>query len=152
MSAEDTPERSALIVDDDANFRSTFARFIRGFGWTAHEAADAAQALAVCRQSKPWLIFVDLQMPDRDGFGICTDLRAEGACRQATFVAMSATASNFLQERAFSAGFDLYFLKPISEPLVRGVLEAVQNIWCSDAVNGSVPCEPVRSDRKELPR
>jgi two-component system, chemotaxis family, chemotaxis protein CheY len=127
MPAEDT-RGTALIVDDDPDFRSSFARFINSFGWTAHAAADAAEALAICRESKPWLIFVDLQMPDRDGFETCADLRAERFCHHATIVAMSGTASNFLQERAFSAGFDLYFLKPISEPLLRGVLEAVQNI------------------------
>jgi CheY-like chemotaxis protein len=121
----DTAVKHALVIDDDPIFRYAFARLIRGFGWTTYEAAGGAEALEGCRETKPDVIFLDLHMPDRDGFAVCTDLRAEPGCADARIIAVSGITRSIIESRALEAGFDSYLLKPVSKDLLEAVLQSM---------------------------
>lgn len=68
--------RRALIVDDEAAARKDLRELL-----AAHqeieivgEAKNVTDALAQFRKTKPNLIFLDVQMPRRDGFSLLPDL------------------------------------------------------------------------------
>jgi CheY-like chemotaxis protein len=67
--------RCALIVDDDRDFLRLSARILTGLGvetvWTA---ANAAEALATVRESRPDVVLVDVGLPDRDGIDLAYEL------------------------------------------------------------------------------
>ncbi len=66
---------SALIVDDDPGFLGLVARILAGLGveavWTA---ANAAEALAAARESRPDVVLVDVGLPDRYGIDLACEL------------------------------------------------------------------------------
>lgn len=113
----------ALVVDDDEVFRYAIGRIIHHAGWTVCEAAGGDEAVAYCRSLEPRLILLDLQMPGRDGFETCEALRTQEHCRSATIIAMSGVPKHAVEDRALRSGFDLYLLKPISENLLRRILD-----------------------------
>jgi adenylate cyclase len=119
---ENQNHKSALVVDDDPIFRYAFARVVRLYGWTSGEAGSAEEALRYCREKHPTVIFLDLQMPDMDGFAACAALRAEPECAAATIIAVSGLARHSVEERALRSGFDLFLVKPVSDNLLRAVL------------------------------
>ena len=66
-----------LIVDDHAGFRATARRLLEGEGYeSVGDAEDAASAVAVAKETRPELVLLDVQLPDRDGFELTEQLVA----------------------------------------------------------------------------
>lgn len=63
-----------LVVDDAQTDRELMARVVAASGHRAMTAADGKAALALARQHKPALIFLDVVMPVMDGFSTCRQL------------------------------------------------------------------------------
>jgi CheY-like chemotaxis protein len=53
-----------LLIEDDADIRSSVAEFLQGEGYSVAEAASAARGLDVLRASKPDAIILDYALPD----------------------------------------------------------------------------------------
>ena len=62
LSAEELPDRSLLIVDDDAPFRQRLARAMEARGFIVTAAETAEEAMAVARKSPPAFAVVDLRL------------------------------------------------------------------------------------------
>jgi DNA-binding NarL/FixJ family response regulator len=66
-----------LIVDDHGEFRDLARALLERGGFTVTgEAATGEQALAEAVRLRPQVVLLDVQLPDRDGFGVCRDLVA----------------------------------------------------------------------------
>jgi CheY-like chemotaxis protein len=62
-------------VDDDLVNRGLMARMLTEQGWTVREAGNGLEALALLRNRAPELIFLDLIMPEMDGFAFLAEVR-----------------------------------------------------------------------------
>ena len=101
----------ALIVDDEAPAR---ARIRHLLGATADieiagEASTGRDAVAAYKRLRPDLVFLDIQMPGLDGFGVVDAIAGDGA-PYIVFV----TADDQQAVRAFDVGAVDYLLKPFS--------------------------------------
>lgn len=65
-----------LLVDDDAPLRTRLARAFTERGFTVHQAADHAEAVAVARAHAIDRAVVDLRMPGPSGLVVVQDLHA----------------------------------------------------------------------------
>jgi two-component system LytT family response regulator len=74
------------------------------------EAANGIEAVAAIRAHAPQLVFLDIQMPELDGFGVITNL---GAARMPATIFV--TAYDRYAIRAFEANALDYLLKPFSD-------------------------------------
>ncbi|WP_421658399.1 response regulator [Leptothermofonsia sp. ETS-13] len=75
-------------------------------------AIDGQSALRLAKQSLPNLIFLDIMLPDMDGFEIVSQLRQDPQTQEIPVIAVTAMARLQDQETAFRAGYDGYLLKP----------------------------------------
>jgi signal transduction histidine kinase len=66
---------TALVVDDDADFRHRLRDMIAGLAATVVEAHDGESALDAVAEHRPDLIFLDLRMPGMSGEEVLTALR-----------------------------------------------------------------------------
>jgi two-component system LytT family response regulator len=100
----------ALIVDDEPPARRKVRRFLEGDGEIGEiaEAGSGAEAVAAVREFDPDLVFLDVQMPDMDGFGV---LESVGQPRRFHVVFLTAHDDHAL--RAFEAEALDYLLKPV---------------------------------------
>ncbi len=74
-----TPSPTVLVVEDEVLIRLVIADYLRECGYRVHEAANAAEAIAVLesRMATIDIVFSDVQMPgDMDGFGLARWIRA----------------------------------------------------------------------------
>jgi CheY-like chemotaxis protein len=68
-----------LIVDDHQPFRAVARELLERAGYViSGEAADAAEALDAVAADAPDAVLLDVQLPDRDGFAVATELAAAG--------------------------------------------------------------------------
>jgi len=108
----------ALIVDDEALARSKLLRMLQAFPdvEVIGEASDGAEALMLAAQLRPDVIFLDVQMPEIDGFDVAASLPDHAPAL--VFV----TAFDQYALRAFDAQAIDYLLKPVEpERLARTV-------------------------------
>jgi two-component system, LytTR family, response regulator len=99
----------ALVVDDEPLARSSIVVLLRGDPEIeiVAECSSGIAALAEIRRSRPDLVFLDVQMPEIDGFDVLEMLGGD-APPAIVFV----TAYDQYALRAFEAGALDYILKP----------------------------------------
>jgi len=102
-----------LVADDNAFSRELMRELLEASGHVILEAVNGRNALEVIRRCGPDLVFLDLQMPLQDGFGVIRELRNDSRFRNLPVVAVTASAMIGDRERAIAAGFDSYIAKPI---------------------------------------
>lgn len=121
MSSEATPHRiRALIVDDEPLGRSNILHLLRADPDVEilGECDTATSALDAIRSQKPDLVFLDVRMPEYDGFDILEMLGAE-APPAVIFV----TAYDQYALKAFDTGALDYLLKPFNNARFARALE-----------------------------
>lgn len=64
-----------LVVDDDADVRSTLRRVLTSAGYTVAEAANGAEGMQLLTAQPFDLVVIDILMPQRDGFETIQALR-----------------------------------------------------------------------------
>jgi len=102
----------AIIVDDEALARRGIrARLERTGGYTVvAECASGREAIAAIREYAPNVVFLDVQMPGIDGFGVIDEIGADEMP-----VVIFVTAHDTHALRAFEAHAFDYLLKPIDD-------------------------------------
>ena len=112
----------ALIVDDEPLARRSIRKHLKAFPEfeICGECGDGESAVAAIRQQKPDLVFLDIQLPEFDGFDV---IRAVGKVEMPVTIFVTAYDRYALQ--AFEAHALDYLLKPFSEDRFRdGLLRA----------------------------
>ena len=113
--SREAPGHGVLIVDDDQFIRKLIATTLEDVAeFDLHEAADGVEAIEVARQTRPTLVFLDVDMPGLDGIEACRRLRADARTSEATIVMLTAAYGDDVEARAEAAGADLFFTKPFS--------------------------------------
>ncbi len=86
------PQGSILIVEDDQETARLITRQLNsaGEGYRILRAADGARALAMMRERRPDAVFLDLGLPDQDGYEVLREKDADPAIRPIPVVIISA--------------------------------------------------------------
>ncbi len=115
-----------LIVDDEMLGRRLIRRLLAaesGFH-VAGECSDGAEAVEWISREKPDLVFLDIQMPELDGFGVLRELDP-AALPMVIFV----TAHDKFALKAFEAhGLD-FLLKPLDEDRFHAALRRARTYF-----------------------
>jgi two-component system LytT family response regulator len=101
------------IVDDEPLVRQGIARQLGAMGdvTLVGEAGDGAEAVRMLMERRPDLVFLDVQMPECDGFEVLRALPDDEAPPAVVFV----TAYDAYAIRAFEVHAVDYLLKPFDE-------------------------------------
>lgn len=110
-----------LVVDDEAPARRKLRRLlgVAGDVEVIGEAATGAEAIVAIRAQRPDVVFLDVQMPGLDGFGVIDAIDAGGTMPFVVFV----TASDDHAVRAFEVEALDYLLKPFAAERLAAVLD-----------------------------
>ncbi|HLL13480.1 MAG TPA: LytTR family DNA-binding domain-containing protein [Pyrinomonadaceae bacterium] len=109
-----------LIVDDEPLARERIKRFLASERdlELVGECAEGREAVAAIRTLKPDLVFLDIQIPELDGFGI---LKAVGVAEMPAVIFVTAYDRYALQ--AFDVSALDYLLKPYNRERFRKAVE-----------------------------
>jgi two-component system, LytTR family, response regulator len=104
---------TALIVDDEQPARDELAFLLKGFPEieVVGQGKNGLEAVSLIRDLNPQLVFLDVQMPGLDGFGVIKKL-LEKKVRLPFFV--FATAYDHYALQAFEVSAIDYLVKPVA--------------------------------------
>jgi two-component system CheB/CheR fusion protein len=115
-------KRQILVVDDNSDAADSLAMLL---GLDGHEVQVAYSALgtfeAVQRKS-PDVIFLDIGLPQMDGYEIARRLRADPDAKQVHLIALTGYGQEHDRERAREAGFDAHLVKPADMEAIGQIL------------------------------
>jgi two-component system LytT family response regulator len=111
----------ALIVDDEAPARAKLRRLLAASVDVeiAGEATTGREAVALIKRSTPDVVFLDIQMPGLDGFGVLDAIDSGDSGPYIIFV----TADDQHALKAFEVGAVDYLLKPFTPERFAQVLD-----------------------------
>jgi len=117
----DVPKR-VLIVDDNADGAEMLAAVLNVDGHQALIAHDGRTALQLAAEHLPDVVFLDIGLPDMDGFEVARRLRGEPRLAGARLVALTGFGQEEDRRQSMAAGFDHHMLKPVDIKALREVL------------------------------
>ena len=100
-----------LVVDDEFRIREIIKKYGEYEGHQVIEAADGAQALAICQKQKFDLIIMDIMMPEMDGLSAFLEIVKY---QYTPVIFLSARGEEYDRIRGFEMGADDYVVKPFS--------------------------------------
>lgn len=117
------PRSEVLLVEDDADVRTTTALILIRRGFDVRSAANAAEALEELEQRLPDLVVADVGMPDVDGMEFTRRLR-----RVSQLPVLLLTARDLPSDvvAGLEAGADDYLTKPFDGDVLVARLRALQ--------------------------
>ena len=68
------PPCPVLVIDDDPSARALTRAMLQKEGWAVMEAENGIEALRSMEQHRPSLIFLDLMMPEMDGYAFAAEV------------------------------------------------------------------------------
>jgi len=134
VTSEDKPKQSELtrplklLVADDSFFNQQVAAGLLELkGHKVHVANDGREAVDLFKKEQFDLIFMDVEMPEVDGFAATQMIREleQETGTHIPIVGLSAHALVGFRERCLAAGMDDYITKPIQPEELFGVLSLV---------------------------
>jgi two-component system LytT family response regulator len=140
------PRVRALVVDDEPAARDSIITLLREHDTieVIGEATNGNDAVELIRSLRPDLVFLDIQMPDADGFAVL-ELLGDDVPRGIIFV----TAHDEHAIRAFDVHALDYVLKPFGRPRFRAaVARALERLRALDALTLQRTLASMAADRK----
>ena len=112
----------ALVVDDKRDVAESFSRLLLTMGCAATFVTNPAVALDAAQALEADIVFLDLGMPNLDGYELARMFRQ--SYRDAPLRLVAVTAYGTPEDRALSraSGFDAHVQKPVDIPMVEAML------------------------------
>jgi len=109
---------TVLYIEDDLANRILVKRILEAEGYRVLLAENGPQGLEIACREHPDLIFVDISMPDMDGYSVATQLRSQEGMKDIPIVALTANVMKGDREKSLEAGCSGYIQKPLDVDLL----------------------------------
>jgi two-component system alkaline phosphatase synthesis response regulator PhoP len=111
-----------LVVDDETNIRLVVKAMLEP-DYTIIEATCGNEGLNVARNIKPDLIFLDIMMPDTDGYTVCNTLKMDAQTSSIPVVMVTGLSFDLNKQLAKEVGVKGYITKPFKQADLLKVIE-----------------------------
>lgn len=117
--------KRVLLIEDEPNIIQAINFILSRDGWTVDTHADGRTALAEVARRSPDIVILDVMLPNRSGFDILQDLRADPATQGLPVLMLTARGQKRDRELANRYGASRFMTKPFSNA---EVLESVREL------------------------
>jgi len=121
-----TPSNSkALIacIDDSPQICQTMERVIEGFGYRFMAVQDPLRGFSTLLQSKPDLIFLDLIMPNTNGYEVCMKMRRVSVFQKTPIIILTGNDGIIDRVRSKLVGSSGFISKPARSEMIGTVIQ-----------------------------
>ncbi|MBP7736394.1 MAG: response regulator [Spirochaetes bacterium] len=117
--------KNILIVDDTPENITALSAILAPFG-KIKAATSGEKALKICAgDPRPDLVFLDILMPEMDGWEVLGRLKADPATAAIPVIYVTALASDEDREKATSLGAAGFITKPLDPEAIRRLVTSM---------------------------
>ncbi len=113
-----------LVVEDDRINQKILIDILKRFGIKSVVATTGAAALKAVERFRFEAIFMDINLPDSDGYTLTQQIRRKEGYAFTPVIALTASTRN--RQKCFDAGMDQFLSKPYSENQLFAALHRVK--------------------------
>ena len=99
-----------FLVEDDDRLSELMRDYLTGHGYPVTVQRDGARAVETLQHIDPAVVLLDLQLPGRDGFEVCKEIRAH---YRGVIMMLTARTDDIDQVLGLELGADDYIAKPV---------------------------------------
>jgi CheY-like chemotaxis protein len=103
-----------VVIDDEEDSLMVADLMLKEYGANTHTAWNGEEGLKLIAEVRPKFVISDLSMPVMDGWGVIKQMQQDGALKDIPAIALTAHAMVGDREKAVSAGFHNYLIKPLT--------------------------------------
>ncbi|MGD2012549.1 MAG: response regulator [Desulfobacterales bacterium] len=112
-------KKRILVVDDEPDFAGIVQQNLEKEGFEVEVAYDGEEGLEKVQANPPDAIVLDVMMPGKDGYQVCSELKADDRFADIPIILLTAVASHVTSTRyshrdGMSTEADDYLAKPAS--------------------------------------
>ena len=115
--------KKILIAEDEPNIVAALEFLLQRNGYEVHIARNGEEALKLVEDCNPDLVLLDVMMPVRSGYEVCTRIRERADWRHIKIIMLSAKGRDAEINKGLSIGADLYVTKPFSTRELMGKIK-----------------------------
>ncbi len=108
-----SPEKTVLIIEDEADAAELFAEMMRVSGFRVRKTSSSAPAIAMMITEKPDVVLLDIMMPEVSGIDILRQMHGDPALANIPVIVVSAQGMPADIKNGMEAGAFTYLTKPV---------------------------------------
>ncbi|ALE83027.1 response regulator transcription factor [Pseudonocardia sp. HH130629-09] len=124
-----------LLVEDDAVLGDALRRSLVRQGYPTDLVTSGSAAIAAVAEREPDVVLLDMGLPDRDGIGVCREIRERS---RVPILAITGRGDVAARVQGLRSGADDYLVKPVSTDELVARTEAVLRRATGAAVAATV--------------
>jgi len=101
-----------LIAEDERDLLEMVRFRLEAYGFQVASAYDGEEAIEAVHASKPDLIILDLMLPKKDGYEVCSTLKQDERYQDIPIIIFSAKSQQRDKDLAMQLGASAYVTKP----------------------------------------
>ena len=118
--AEKLEQRPVLIIEDDPNAANLLERTLKKEGYSVAKASNGVEGLEMARSVDPFVITLDVMMPEKDGWTVLRELKEDNALKSIPVIMISVLGNLDL---GYALGANSYLTKPIRKDILLEQIE-----------------------------
>jgi len=111
---------TVLVIDDDPAVRELMTRFLTKLGLNVIAVASGEEGVRTARQARPTVITLDVVLPDRDGWAVLQQLKADPELAKIPVIMLTIVDNEAM---AFDLGASNYLVKPVDRERLADAIE-----------------------------
>lgn len=123
-----------LVVDDNVDAAHTLSMLLEALGHEVQVEHSGQQALQRIKTYQPELAFLDIGLPDMDGYELASKMKDSPEMSRSVLVAVTGYGQQEDKDRAFSVGFHHHLIKPVS---LHKLEEVIKSTVLDEKIAGS---------------
>lgn len=126
-------KKRILIVDDEPDFVSIVKKNLEKAGFDVEVAYDGVEGIEKVTANPPDAIVLDVMMPEKDGYKVCSELKADEKYNDIPILLLTAVADHVSSTRyshydGMSTEADDYLPKPASADDILDSIKSLLNM------------------------
>ncbi|KNC67496.1 response regulator [Pseudoalteromonas ardens] len=124
---ETTRKMRILVVEDNEIYREMLLKILREEDHVTEYATTGLEAIKLLRKKKFDMVFMDLFMPELDGYNTTRNIRTFKHCKKLPIIALSTNRNKELIRKWASLGLTGYITKPSTKLAILKAIDKVQS-------------------------
>jgi two-component system chemotaxis response regulator CheY len=112
-----------LAIDDSRTIRALLTATLEKAGFAVTTAVDGVDGVEKFQSANADLVITDVNMPNKDGFGVIDDIRQGTVNRAVPVLVLTTESGAALKDRARKAGATGWIVKPFDDDALVSVIK-----------------------------